>query len=256
LCNSAELAWSPPSPSLTRKETEATLIFAPLHSASPRLASPRNFSPSSHPTHRVSISLSPSSPILILDPNIDETGNQLFKSNNGPKECCYEYCTNGDGLCSSSCEQIFISNHTAITPNNSTNRTQSKINLTPNLFVKLDNGTVILNDYTRLPVESAMTCPVLPNITQSTQRCSISQAQAASSATSLSSSSLAITSLISVFIQQLITYLASYLHLKSPVVGYIVAALDTSHWSAMLLWNSLPLYVLRRTTQLQHAAGL
>src|SRR5690349_24023301 len=88
-----------------------------------------------------------------LDPNIDETGNQLFKSNNGPPGCCYEYCANGDGLCSSSCETIFINNHTAITPNNSTNRTQSKekVNLTPNLYVRLDDGSYVLNDCSNMP---------------------------------------------------------------------------------------------------------
>lgn len=180
--------------------------------------------------------------IFVLDPNIDETGNQLYKSNNGPLGCCYEYCTRDDGLCSSTCDTIFISNQTAITPNNNpANLTQSKINLTPSLFIKLDDGSYVLNDYSSLPAESAMTCPVLPNITQSTQQCSISQAQAASSATSLYSRPL---SSISVSIQQLITYLlTTYLHLYFPF-DYIVALLK-SRWM-ILVWNLLSLNVLRR----------
>lgn len=28
-----------------------------------------------------------------IDPNIPETGEQLSKSNNGPDDCCYEYCS-------------------------------------------------------------------------------------------------------------------------------------------------------------------
>lgn len=28
----------------------------------------------------------------LIDPNIPETGDQLAKSNNGPDNCCYEYC--------------------------------------------------------------------------------------------------------------------------------------------------------------------
>lgn len=36
------------------------------------------------------------------DPNIPETGDQLVKSNNGPENCCYRYCSSSvyDGLCS------------------------------------------------------------------------------------------------------------------------------------------------------------
>lgn len=197
---------------------------------------------------------------FVLDPNIDETGNQLYKSNNGPIGCCYEYCTRDDGLCSSTCDTIFISNQTATTTantmtyNNAANLTQPKINLTPNLFIKLDDGSYVLNDYSSLPAESDMTCPVLPNITQSTQQCSISQAQAASSATSLYSWPLSsITSSISVLIQQLITYLlTTYLHLYFPI-DYIVATLK-SHWM-ILVWNLLSLNVLRRIV-LQLAIGL
>lgn len=29
---------------------------------------------------------------IFIDPNIPETGEQLAKSNNGPSNCCYEYC--------------------------------------------------------------------------------------------------------------------------------------------------------------------
>lgn len=37
-----------------------------------------------------------------IDPNIPETGEQLAKSNNGPDDCCYEYCSSisvGKGVC-------------------------------------------------------------------------------------------------------------------------------------------------------------
>lgn len=35
---------------------------------------------------------------LCLDPHIEETGEQIEKSNNGPPNCCYNYCDNG--ICS------------------------------------------------------------------------------------------------------------------------------------------------------------
>lgn len=189
-------------------------------------------------------------PTPILDPNIDETGRQLYKSNNGPTECCYDYCKHDEGLCSSSCDTIFISNHTAITLNNTTNRTQLAFHQTPKLFVKLDDGTYVLNDYSQMPAERTMSCPALPNITQSTQQCSISQAQAASSATSLYSPrpSSSVTSLISVLMQQLITLL----HRHSPL-DRLVASL-TSHWM-ILVWNLLSFNALRHVL-LRLAAGL
>lgn len=150
----------------------------------------------------------------LADPNIDETGNQLYKSNSGPNECCHEYCNYDDGLCSESkCEAIFISNQTAInknamknattaasaaTPaiaaifdiNNSTKSKESNMNTTPNLFVKLDDGNYVLNDYSNMPAEATLTCPALPSLPQSKQQCSVSQAQVASSATSLYSLSV------------------------------------------------------------------
>lgn len=190
---------------------------------------------------------------LVVDPNIDETGDQLYKSNSGPSQCCYQYCTNAEGLCSSSCDTIFISNHTAIAPNNSTNRTQSKAEQTPSLFVRLDDGSLVLNDYSNIPNVSMMVCPAMANITPSPQQCSISQAQAVSSAKSLYTlSSSSITSSISVLIQQLIAYLTSYLHLNFPI-DYIVASLN-SQWM-VLVWNLISFSVLRNTL-LQLATGL
>lgn len=190
---------------------------------------------------------------LVVDPNIDETGDQLYKSNSGPSQCCYQYCNNDEGLCSSSCDTIFISNHTAIAPNNSTNRTQSKIDHAPSLFVRLDDGSLVLNDYSNLPNVSMMVCPVIANITPPTQQCSISQAQAVSSAKSLYTlSSSSITSSISVLIQQLIAYLTSYLHLNFPI-DYIIASLN-SQWM-VLVWNLISFSVLRNTL-LQLATGL
>ncbi|CAG9807667.1 unnamed protein product [Chironomus riparius] len=157
-----------------------------------------------------------------LDPNIDETGNQLYKSNHGPSECCYEYCKHEDGLCSSKCDPIFnINNETAIiadrnrsnTSKHHTNETKSdpSMNQTPNLFVKLDNGTYVLNDYSNMPDMKDMQCNILYNITQSTQHCSISQAQVAAVKSSANSfnyypSSSSSSSVISILIQHLTTY--------------------------------------------------
>jgi len=167
----------------------------------------------------------PFSIVLILDPNIDETGNQLYKSNHGPSECCYDYCKHKDGLCSSNCDAIFnINNETAIivdrnrsnTSKHHTNETKSDpfMNQTPSIFVKLDNGTYVLNDYSNMPDLKDMQCNILYNITQSTQQCSISQAQVAavtSSANSFnyypsSSSSSVMSVSISILIQHLTTY--------------------------------------------------
>lgn len=38
---------------------------------------------------------------FVPDPNIPETGDQLTKSNSGPENCCYRYCSGSvyDGLC-------------------------------------------------------------------------------------------------------------------------------------------------------------
>lgn len=158
-------------------------------------------------------------------------------------ECCYDYCKHDDELCSSTCDTIFISNQTAITLNDPNNRTQSKFNQTPNLFVKLDDGTFVLNDYSNMPAENAMTCPALPNITQSTQQCSISQAQAASSATSLfSPSPSSVMPLISILMQQLIAYFTTYLHLHFPL-DYVVASLRS--YSMVLVWNLVSFSALR-----------
>lgn len=161
---------------------------------------------------------------------------------------------NDEGLCSSTCDVIFISNHTTNTPNNPANRSWSIPTVTPNLFVKLDDGSYVLNDYSNMPTKSAMICPAIPNITQSTQQCSISQAQAASSATSLYSVSLSsIMSSISVLTQQLITYLNTYLHLYYFQIDCIVTS-QKSYWM-MLVWNLISFSVLRRV-MLQLANGL
>ena len=88
------------------------------------------------------------------------------------------------------------------------------MNQTPSIFVKLDNGTYVLNDYSNMPDLKDMQCNILYNITQSTQQCSISQAQVAavtSSANSFnyypsSSSSSVMSVSISILIQHLTTY--------------------------------------------------
>lgn len=38
--------------------------------------------------------------LYFTDQNIQETGDQLIKSNNGPDNCCYRYCGSSvDGIC-------------------------------------------------------------------------------------------------------------------------------------------------------------
>jgi hypothetical protein len=103
-------------------------------------------------------------------------------------------------LCSSKCDAIFniSNNETAITDRrnnhnsyhnntskhqqphneNETNSDPTFAEKTPAMFVRLDNGTLVLNDYSSLPDLKDVHCPALFNITQSTQQCSISQVQA------------------------------------------------------------------------------
>lgn len=226
--------------------------------------------------------------LSFLDQNIDETGNQLYKSNHGPSECCYDYCKHDDGLCSSKCDVIFnINNETAIiadrnrlnTSKHHQNETKSDplMSKTPNIFVKLDNGTYVLNDYSSMPDLKDMECPVLSNYTPSTQQCLISQAQVpvSSSATSFShyyptsyTTSSSVVS-ISILIQHLTTKYNNlmdnyyhyddnnnnsnttdsnsnrrytYLHLKLVKINCIVAQL-MSHWTS-LMWNLLKVAAL------------
>lgn len=194
--------------------------------------------------------------LFFVDRNIDETGNQLYKSNHGPSECCYDYCKKIDGLCSSKCDVILNNNtETAIiVRNTSKDHNETKIsplnniyNETPNIFIKLDNGTFILNDYSHMPDEKDMKCMALINITQSTQQCSISQAHVAarSSATSLNyptSSSV-------------ISTINTYLHLlvNNYSINCIVAFLTGHHWTNLLVWNLF--IALHVTKMLQLATG-
>jgi hypothetical protein len=190
---------------------------------------------------------------LFLDPNIDETGNQLYKSNHGPSECCYDYCTNTNGLCSSNCDAIF--NETAINAavdddNTSKRHNDTKSDKMPNLFVKLNNGTYVLNDYSSMPESNEMQCPVLPNITQSTQQCSISQANAAvasSAANSLFYPSTSITSALKALNNN-----NNNLHLNL-VITKINSSIVASHWMN-LVWNSLK-FIALQITLLQLATG-
>lgn len=202
--------------------------------------------------------------LLFVDPNIEETGNQIFKSNHGPKECCYEYCNNDDGLCTDTmCEALF--NHTAIdatttstaTENNlllnSTKSKESNMNTTPNLFVKLDDGTYVLNDFSHQP--ALLKCPALPSLPQSTQQCSVSQAQAASSATSLYSLSVSssLTSLLMKHVKIFDSFLKTYI---SSMRSYIVASLTAL--TILLIWNFISFIALRnnnRNSLLQRLAN-
>ena len=125
--------------------------------------------------------------ISILDPNIQETGEQEFKSNYGPKDCCYSYCGYpSEGLCSNTCDFIFNGNASdkiknAIAP------------LSSNNYVKIGNNEYIINDNTELPYPH-LSCPAMPNATLQPTQCILSQAISKSSSSTLSpfSSSLLI----------------------------------------------------------------
>ncbi|XP_059612671.1 uncharacterized protein LOC132259137 [Phlebotomus argentipes] len=75
---------------------------------------------------------------LCLDPNIPETGEQFYKSNNGPDNCCYWYCGSpGEGLCSQ-CDLPTTIQH----KNNDTSNFNSNLNTTnsnPNINTKHNN---------------------------------------------------------------------------------------------------------------------
>jgi hypothetical protein len=209
------------------------------------------------------------SSFLFLDPNIDETGNQLYKSNNGPSECCYDYCKFDGGLCSSTCDAIFNrNNETANIASSSsaakittttttsyvdnyddidnddgestskqarTNETNSPFIPNRGPYVKLDNGTVVLNDFSHMPqTEMGITqCPAiiysLPNVTQSAQQCSISQAQVSSTANCNSS-------LLSISILLLLLLLSHYYPTTSSIA---LLSLFVVVWTPLL--HLLPL---------------
>lgn len=98
------------------------------------------------------------------------------------------------------------------------------------LYVKLDNGTYVLNDYSRAPSTPLMSqCPANQNdinvSTQSTQKCVISQAVTSSAASVYSSS-------ISVLLLPLLLHLGN---LARPSVQL---------GSVVLVWNLRTLQVL------------
>lgn len=206
----------------------------------------------------------------LLDRNIDETGNQLYKSNHGPSECCYDYCKRSHGLCSSTCDAIFNrNNETANIASSLTTATTSLSNVddyddvdnenggeitskqrirnvtslmmsTSKLYVKLDNGTYVLNDFSSPPDMTGMSqCPA--NLTDSnvtlstTQKCVISQAQVTSSASKSSSS-------ISIFVLLLLLHVAlqtsnNLLHLNLVECKNVVVTLLLS--SVVVVWKVL-----------------
>jgi hypothetical protein len=213
---------------------------------------------------------------LILDPNIDETGNQLYKSNHGPSECCYDYCKFDDGLCSSKCDAIFNRNNetakiasssstaktTTTTTSTSyvdnydeidnddgeltskqarTNETSMTVMPKRGPYVKLDNGTVVLNDFSHMPGTMGMLqCPAilysLPNVTQSAQQCSISQAQVSSTA-NCNSSFLSISILLLLLLMS-----------HSTTLSITLLSLSVIVWAPLqLLLNQLAV-VIRSTT--------
>ncbi|XP_055706672.1 uncharacterized protein LOC129803872 isoform X2 [Phlebotomus papatasi] len=82
---------------------------------------------------------------LCLDPNIPETGEQFYKSNNGPENCCYKYCGSpGEGLCSQ-CDLPTTIQH----KNNDTSNFNNNLNTTnsnPNIYTKNNNQKTRIAD--------------------------------------------------------------------------------------------------------------
>lgn len=203
--------------------------------------------------------------LFILDPNIDETGNQLYKSNHGPPECCYNYCKHGSGLCSSTCDAIFNRNNETANIASSLTTTStslsnveqdnvddgeitskqrtihknvtSLISSSSKLYVKLDNGTYVLNDFSSAPGMSGMSqCPANladSNVTQSTQKCVISQAHTTSTA-SYSSSSISIVMLLLLHVALLTS--SNLLHRNLVECTNVVVALLLSS-VVFVVWN-------------------
>jgi hypothetical protein len=124
------------------------------------------------------------------------------------------------------------------------------MNTTPNLFVKLANGTYVLNDFSHMP--ATLKCPALPSLPQSTQQCSVSQAQAASSATSLYSLSVSssLTSLLMKHVTIFDSFLKAYF---SSMRCYIIASATLT---ILLIWNFISFIALRnRNSLLQRLAN-
>lgn len=220
----------------------------------------------------------------LLDPNIDETGNQLYKSNHGPSECCYNYCKDGSGLCSSTCDAIFNrNNETANVASSSTTTTSTSLsnvddydevdsedgggestskkrtvhrNVTSSkLYVKLDNGTYVLNDFSNAPGMPGMSqCPANQtesNVTQSTQKCVISQAQIASAA-SYSSSSISILMLLLLHVALLTSNNLPHLNLVGCTNTVVTLLLS----SVIGVWNLETLKLLLLAIATTHATSL
>ncbi|CAO1420411.1 unnamed protein product [Diamesa serratosioi] len=217
---------------------------------------------------------------LCLDPNIDETGDQLYKSNHGPRDCCYDYCGEPhESICSSTCDPIFNSNSTATTRTTNTSTTTSTTTtnknitahspyeaddplledeLTSHMLVRMDDGTYVLNDHSHIP--ELTTCPApSPNSTlASSPQCSISQAQVSPSSSSSSSSSIALSSTSLLSSISLLTNLTNYLNLNHNILINWIAALlnglSDCYWT-ILLWNLMKFTAITNV-MLQLVTGL
>jgi hypothetical protein len=179
--------------------------------------------------------------LYFLDQNIQETGEQIFKSNNGPRDCCYDYCGSpGEGLCSSSCDLIFKGNANLTSIKSTSLSTMPRgheldemlathdyqdLSLSKNYF-KNEDDMYLLNDNSDLPSQRG-TCPAVPNTTISPTQCVLLQAATASMSSSASSITLSFSSSISITLNNLI-------NITNPSKNYwTIFLLSLSNFAAM-----------------------
>lgn len=179
---------------------------------------------------------------LILDRNIEETGEQIFRSNNGPNDCCYKYCGSPEeGLCSSSCDFIFDSNVNLTTSSKSTAlaTTKTTIQVHPpdqdeslkasifhdpsfsQNYFKTEDDLYLVNDNSELPHQPGI-CQAVPNTTiPLQQQCVISYPVPSVSLLMSSSSASSITLSSSSISKTLNNYLLNNnIHMKNYSENY------------------------------------
>lgn len=105
--------------------------------------------------------------LLIIDPNIPETGEQLAKSNNGPDNCCYEYCdphTVYNGVCvyCDSIEDVSIDSLAEVQSS-----VRPSIDEKEELQHRYDSPTVIKLE------TPPQTCQLMPGLSLTTSKCEI-----------------------------------------------------------------------------------
>lgn len=120
------------------------------------------------------------------DPNIPETGDQLAKSNNGPDNCCYEYCDPFSvyrGVCTY-CDSV------EVPPDDSAIDVVKPIQVQPT-----DETTALQHRYdssTVLKLETPpQTCQLVPGLSLTTSRCEIPYYASSFNADNLHSTAIA-----------------------------------------------------------------